>query len=93
MITDAILTVVLAPVAWLLGIMPEVTLPAWLSSGGAIENTAASIGAQVGAFNNWFPVSELMAAMPIVFALSGALLVFKATQFLVSIFTGGGGST
>ena len=93
MITDAILSVVLAPVSWLLGLMPEVTLPGWASAGGAIETTAGSIGVQVGAFNNWFPVTELMSAMPIIFALSGALLVFKATQFVVSVFTGGGGST
>lgn len=93
MITQLIISALLAPAAWLLSLIPTVTLPGWMSGGGAVETTAASIGAQVGAFNKWFPVAEMMDVMPVIFALSGALLVFKATQFVVSIFTGGGGST
>jgi hypothetical protein len=92
MLIDLIVAAVLAPVAWLLELLPSVTLPGWLTGGG-MEDRAAAIGVQVGAFNNWFPVTELMAVVPVLFALAGAVLVFKATQFVVSMFTGGGGST
>lgn len=94
MITDLVLTVVLAPLQWVLDAIPAISWPTWFSTSGpsSVVEMARGWGDSVGTLNGWFPVAEFFAAAGIVFAAAVAHLAIRAVRMIVSGLTGGGGS-
>lgn len=90
MITDAVVGVILFPITWLVSLLPEVTLPGWATT---VPGWATDVGEQMGALNKWLPIHELLEVVPMILLLASGVLLFKVTQFVVSLFTGGGGAT
>lgn len=88
MITDAVLDYFFALIGSILDLLPQVTVPSWMSAGGPISKVFTYAG-QMGA---WFPMSE---AVTIVGALLGVWVVgfgIKVTRIILSFLTFGGGS-
>lgn len=95
MITDAILAVIFGPLRALVGLLPTWTLPAWLSSTGAnsMGDMAYMIGGKLDGLDAWVPMGTAVDLFGWYLGLLAAVFIWKAVQFGVSLFTGGGGST
>ncbi len=92
MITKAILTVVLAPVNFVLGLVPAVSWPSWLS-GSTFTSFPSAIGSKLALVDNWLPIDALMVVFPFVFIAWGLHMSIKGIRLVVSLLTGGGGVT
>ena len=94
MITDAILTLVLAPLRWLLQAIPGVSWPSWFQTSGA-ESVVAKVGQwgqSLGTINGWFPVDAFLDSMGILFVCAAVHAGIKSIRIVISVFTGGGGA-
>jgi hypothetical protein len=76
-------------VHWLLGTLPVMQVPDWLS---ASDNAFTTVFSAAGSMGVWFPA-------PLLVVVLGALLVFwlsgfaiKLGRMVLSVFTAGGGS-
>lgn len=94
MITDLVLNVLKAPFLWLLSAVPSFSWPSWFSASGAgsIGEKIASVGGSVASVDNWIPVSELSLVLLLLGAAWAFSLAVQGLRFVVSLFTGGGGS-
>lgn len=100
MVVDAILTIVFAPLTWLLEALPSWTPPGWLvdniACGGpdapAPVCFAADIGGYIGKGSSWVPVEVLGTVGTALFTVLAISLVVRLVRIVVSALTGGGGS-
>lgn len=100
MIVDAILTVLFAPIRALLEVLPSFTWPSVFEPGGegcyydyALSCQAGKIGEAFATLDGWLPMREFVALLPVVVTAWTLYLTVKATRFVVSLVTGGGGAT
>lgn len=89
MITEALLNFFASIFDWLLGSLPTIEAPEWLSSISSVAGTVFGYANSMGA---WFPTG-------LAFAVAGTLVAtwliafgIKAARLVLSLFTGGGGS-
>lgn len=68
MITDALLTIVTAPLVLLLSAIPHFTEPSWLSDGSLASN-ASALGSQMSGFAYWIPWGALLQVTATVFTV------------------------
>lgn len=97
MVVDAILTVLLAPLAWLLGLLPSWTPPDWLVGQAGCNKTllechAFDVGQYAGAAQGWVPIQEVVVVVQAVFLALGVALAIRLVRMVVSAVTGGGGN-
>lgn len=90
MITEAILKFLGALGTFLLGLLPTVTLPAWLTS--ASSTLADAVAFIPLAASNWFPLQAIGHGITFILACSAIALGIRFARIAVSMFTGGGGS-
>ena len=89
MVTDAILNLFSTIIGSLLGALPTITVPGWLSSASGFASTIAGYGSGLGV---WIPAGLIM-------TVAGALLLawlagfgVKLARIVASFLTLGGGS-
>lgn len=98
MITDAVLTVVFAPIAFLLNALPDWTTPQWLQSGlescegTLIRCNMGQVGQKAAYLDRWMPFDHVFIVLQGVLPLLLAVLVIRLVRMVVSALTGGGGS-
>lgn len=90
MITDALLRFASGLLSFLFGLVPDVGPPAWLTDalsgiGGLFSN--------LGLLSHWFPVGLLGPAVALVLLAMVSGFAVKAGRAVLSVFTGGGGSS
>lgn len=89
MITEAIINVFAAVVAFLVGLLPSWTAPDWL--GAAVSTMASAIG-DITMLSGWVPVKAVGTAVAFMLACSGIGMAVKVARMVLSLSTGGGGS-
>ncbi len=100
MITDAVLTVIFAPIIFVLNLIPEINLgpmfsSAVASSSGAITSigqAAFFLGDHFSDLGQWTNVSLAVTVMTAVATAWAFYLAVKVLRLLLSLVTGGGGS-
>jgi hypothetical protein len=89
MVTEKIMEVFGAILAFMLGLFPEVALPSWWTS------SATWLGEQIDgldAFGWWLPISAFGNCVTFLLLATSAGLVIGGTRTVISHFTGGGGT-
>lgn len=88
MITGAILNMIDTIVGAVLGILPSVPVPSFLSSAadavGTVFDDANSMGV-------WFPTTLALSVLAVLIAVEGTAMTIKLARIVVSHLTGGGG--
>lgn len=94
MITDLIIGVLLAPIRWVLDVIPAVPWPSWFqkSGTGTVVDVVGGWGSHLGTINGWFPVGSFLDALSIVFVVAGIAVTIRIVRMLISVLTGGGGA-
>jgi hypothetical protein len=90
MITDAIITAVLAPITWLLAQLPTVTMPGWVDD---IVGYFGFFGDALASLGNWIPVEHIAPALGLVLAAVSASFIIKVARIVFSMIWPGAGST
>ena len=88
MITDAILQFITDIFDWLLGTLPHVEVPTWLSS---VSSFAGTVFGYANSMGVWFPSALVFT---VVGTLLGVWLIsygIHVLRMIVSLFSGGGG--
>lgn len=89
MITEAIFHVVTAVVNFVLGLMPSMTVPAW------VDDAAATIQSGVGPIlqlDYWLPIGAVGVVVTFILLAWATALSIRLFRIALSSFTGGGGS-
>jgi hypothetical protein len=104
-ITDAILTVLLAPLSFLLGVVPAPEWPLWFrgchygaacTQFGEVDTLgtyAYTVGRYMAVLDPWINVRLLLDCISFTLVAFGVSLAIRTARFLLSTFTGGGGAT
>lgn len=89
MITEAVVNLLVGLFTFLLDLMPDVTLPAWIGTSTTALGTALG---HITLLDNWIPVQAI--GHVVVFILGCFTVAFgvRVGRMLISLFTGGGGS-
>lgn len=90
MITEWLLDVAAQLLTFVLGLVPNVSPPAWLVSG---SSAIGDLFADLGMLAHWFPVWLLGPAVLIIVLSMTAGVGVKIGRAVLSVFTGGGGSS
>lgn len=97
MITDLIVTLLTAPVSWLLSALPTWSPPSWLDghSGCTVQPSMGcygfNFGQQLAPINKWVPIDTLLTLLPVVALLVAVVVTVRVLRMVVSALTGGGG--
>ena len=89
MITGTLLSIGSSFIHWLLGLLPVITVPSWLTGSNSAMTTVFT---DAGLMGVWFPAGLLISV------LAGLLLILtvgfgiKVARMVASFFTAGGGS-
>lgn len=79
---------------WLLtaltSVIPSVTVPTWLSGS---DSAFSTVFAAAGSMGVWYPAPLVAAILAGLLALWLAGFVIKVARMVLSVFTGGGGSS
>lgn len=75
--------------AWLIGLLPNFSLPTWLTS---LPSEAAGLGGYLAQFSVWIPIDQVVIVFVFVAAAGVVSLGVRTTRMVVSHLTGGGGS-
>ena len=89
MITEAVLSGLSHVGAFLLGLVPSLSLPSWFTDVGTFITNGLTSAA---AFGNLLPVGPLRLVFVFLMACLSAGFVIRVTRIVISMFTGGGGS-
>ncbi len=89
MITEAIIWVFSRLAAFLIGLLPAWTAPAWLVT---VTATMADAVGHIGMLSGWLPIGAIGHVVAFILACSGAALAFRFGRMVLSLATGGGGS-
>jgi hypothetical protein len=94
MIVDLIASAFFAVANFVIGLVPTVGMPSWLSATGTgtMGDLASQAGGFLGLIDNWVPVGEVLAAVPVALVMMTALISFKFALWVASWVRGGGGS-
>lgn len=77
MITEFLLDLIEGAVSWLVGLLPDFTLPSWLTD-GSIGSTLSDLGSKVAPVSSWFPTAVLVSVI-------GVVLIVRAVMFGVAV--------
>jgi hypothetical protein len=89
MVIDAILNVLSGAIAGLLGLMPHLAVPSWISSVGDALSTVTSA---LGATSAWLPWDILELGIVVSLAGVGLSVAVRGIRIAASFLTLGGGS-
>ena len=89
MITQALMSMMTAIVHFLMGLLPVVSVPAWLSSS---DNAFSTVFSAAGSMGVWFPAPLLITVLSALLVLWVTGFGIKIGRMVLSIFTAGGGS-
>jgi hypothetical protein len=87
-ITEFIIQAALAPVVFLLNLMPTFTLPSWLTNSTQLENLAGTLGGYLAQGDYWLPIHETVAVMPLLAAAVVAYYVWAGVRFAIRLVRG-----
>lgn len=73
----------------LLGALPTITAPSWLTSNNSAMTT---VFADAGSMGVWFPSTLLIAVLTGLLVIMGIGFAIKIARMVASFFTAGGGS-
>jgi hypothetical protein len=76
--------------ASVLGLLPSWSAPSFLTS---LSSGLASIAGYTASTSAWIPWQAVAIAVPILVAAASAALLVKGVRMVLSLFTGGGGSS
>ena len=88
MITDAILNFIGGLGHMVLGGLPAIPVPGWLSGS---SSAVATVFQAAGSMSVWFPITLATTVILAVLAIWAASFTVKAARIVLSLFTGGGG--
>lgn len=89
MITEWVIQVWLTVVTWLLGLLPAITLPSWVTT---VTSFVSSTVTQARALGNWIPWGMVGLGFVFVAAAYAVALGIRVGRIVASFFTAGGGS-
>jgi len=89
MVVEWFLEVFSGALAFLIGLLPTIEPPAWLSSGSTYMGDAAGFVSDLG---NVLPIGALALGLVWVLACGAVALAVRFGRMGLSLFTGGGGS-
>lgn len=93
MIVEAILTVVLTPVGWVLAVIPEISWPDWMvAETSPILSAFQWLGHGLSFFSGWIDTVALVNVLTFLLGLWAIVNIVKGVRFVVSLVTGGGGA-
>lgn len=94
MVTSAVLSVLSNVVTWVLGLIPHITLPTYLTATGAgsLNGTLTSAVSGLWSIDAFIPVTQLIAAAVLVLAALGLAVTVRVVRIVASFATLGGGS-
>lgn len=89
MIIDAILGLLATVVSWILGLLPHLAVPSWLSG---LSSQIATITAGLSGTTGWVPWSLLFLAVGLALAAALVSVAIRGFRIAASFLTLGGGS-
>lgn len=90
MITEALVSVVVAVAGFVVGLFPVLTPPAWLTT--TLPSWIETAGGQIVAVDALFPFSHAVTVLTFVALSCGVALAVKLVRIVASFLTAGGGS-
>jgi hypothetical protein len=89
MVTDAVIGFFFNVINSVLGLLPTITVPDWLSSA---DGPIATVLGYAGSMGAWFPSTLVLTVVTAVLATWAIGFVIKLVRIVASFFTLGGGS-
>lgn len=89
MITEALFHVITSVANFVLGLLPSMTVPAWVDS--ATSYIAAGVG-PVLELDHWIPIGPIGVVLAFLLVAWAVALGIRLFRIALSTFTGGGGS-
>jgi hypothetical protein len=92
-ITQALISLLVTPIAWMIGLLPTFSLPDFLGTGGgSIASGMTGFFGYIGSFTNWLPGYALAPAFAWVATCVAVAIGVKLVRIVASFLTFGGGS-
>lgn len=94
MITQWLVEIVGNVVTWILGLLPTLTVPEYLSGtgGGTANGTVTDAVSGLWSFDAFLPVTQLVAACALVLASLLVAVTVRVVRIVASFLTAGGGA-
>jgi len=89
MVSDAVISLFGSFLAWLIGLMPDVTLPDWMTT---VTDYVAMIVSNALALGNWIPWPMVGLAFVFIWGSFFIALGIRVARIVASFLTAGGGS-
>lgn len=90
MIIKWLLDVVTGFLGWVVGLLPSVSIPVWMST--TVPNAITTIGGYISSIDVWLPFSDAGIAVAFVVVALAAAVAIKIVRIVASFVTAGGGS-
>jgi hypothetical protein len=89
MVVKGFLNVLSGVLVWLLGLLPHLAVPSWLSSlGGSLATISSGLSGTTG----WVPWGELFIAVALALSAIGISVAVRGFRIVASFLTLGGGA-
>lgn len=94
MVSDSIIQALASFLTWVLGQMPSLGLPTYITGTGAgtLSGTVSSAVQAINGFGNYLPASQIVGAVALAVGGITVAVVVKIVRIIASFLTAGGGS-